>query len=241
MFTFVKSLSQKIGEQVQLVILAVLSVVAIYIAVGSSSGVLDVISDLLPILLVLSAVWLLFIKKKILASYVVLLLLVFSNGINIFINWLFSYHFFLERFSYTFSINTIFLLVGCIYLMVMIASLLMTEGIKLEIKKLDMVLLLLLFGLYVYINNSFTSLIFVGIYLFFALNAGEKLAALALMLSGIIATPFIIFQRFVDNAAKMTTIHMWLTDAFALFLIYFVIMHAIPLFGKKKIETKEAE
>jgi hypothetical protein len=123
----------------------------------------------------------------------------------------------------------------------MIASLLMTEGIKLEIKKLDMVLLLLLFGLYVYINNSFTSLIFVGIYLFFALNAGEKLAALALMLSGIIATPFIIIQRFVDNAAKMTTIHMWLTDAFALFLIYFVIMHAIPLFGKKKIETKVAE
>src|SRR5690606_18629649 len=113
--------------------------------------------------------WLLYLDKKILEAYIVIFMIVFANGLANFINWLFSYHFFFESFQITFSVNTILLLIGCLYLGVMIVSYLMNDGLKISFKKLDYVLLVLLFALYLYLANGFVSLIINGFLIFLAM------------------------------------------------------------------------
>lgn len=234
MFAFVKSLSTKINHQMQMIGLVVLSMIGLYLYVDGADDVLEVIQDLLPILLILGAVWLLFLNKKPLAAHAVLFLVVFANGLNNFLNWIFSYHFFFEEFLVDFSINTLLILLACLYLGSMILSFLLNEGYKVEIKNPGMPLLLLLFALYIYLDNGFASLIFVSIYVFLAFSAKQPVAALALMLCNVITVPFIVVRRFIDEAAKFTTIYNWILDAFAIFLIYLIIVNLLPALKKPK-------
>jgi len=234
MFAFVKSLSTKINHQMQMIGLVVLSMIGLYLYVDGADDVLEVIQDLLPIVLILGAVWLLFLNKKPLAAHAVLFLVVFANGLNNFLNWIFSYHFFFEEFLVDFSINTLLILLACLYLGSMILSFLLNEGYKVEIKNPGMPLLLLLFASYIYLDNGFASLIFVSIYVFLAFSAKQPVAALALMLCNVITVPFIVVRRFIDEAAKFTTIYNWILDAFAIFLIYLIIVNLLPALKKPK-------
>jgi hypothetical protein len=72
-----------------------------------------------------------------------------------------------------------------------------------------------------------------------AINASNKFAAFALMLRLVIATPLIIIQRFIDEAAKFTTIYTWLMEAFEIALIVLIVLSLIPLLTQKKIEKTE--
>lgn len=236
---FIKSFSKMINEQFQMVILAVLSVVAIYTNVMNESGFLDVFVSLLPILFILIAVWLLVIKKNFLESYIVIFLFVFSNGIITFVRWLLSYHFALEEFAVEFSFNFIFLLLGCIYLMIMIASYLMTQGLKIKLNPLGMLPILLLYGLYTYVANGILSFILVGIYLLLAFNVSDKLSALAIMLAFVITIPFEIISLFVDDVAKWTTIYDWVIDLFGLVMIGLLVFEVIKYFEKKEPKAIE--
>jgi hypothetical protein len=242
MFAFVKSLSTKINSQMQMIGLVVLSMIGLYLYLGGADDVLEVTQNLLPIILILGAVWLLFLNKKPLAAHAVLFLVVFANGLNAFINWLFSYHFFFEDFIVNFSINTVMILIACVYLGAIIMSYLLTDGFKVELKNPGHSLLLLLFALYIYLDRGFNALLIVSLYVFLAFNAKQPVAALSLMLCNIITVPFIVVRRFIDEAAKFTTIHDWIMDAFALFLIYLIIVSLLPSLKKPKelIEPKQA-
>lgn len=239
MFAMIKKFSSMINQQIQMVILAVLSMIGLYVYVAGANGFLPVIIALLPILLILTAVWLLFLDKKILESYIIIFMLIFANGLTNFLGWIFSYHFFFEDFQVAFSINTLLLLVGCLYLGLMIVSYLMNGGLSVSIKKIDFMLLFLLFALYLYLDAGIVNLLLNGFYLFLAINASNKFAAFALMLRLVIATPLIIIQRFIDEAAKFTTIYTWLMEAFEIALIVLIVLSLIPLLTQKKIEKTE--
>ena len=237
--TFVKKMSTTISDQIQMVILAVLSVVTLYVYLSGVNDVLDFIIAFLPIALVLVAVWLLYLDKKVLESYIIIFLVVFANGLTGFIEWLFSYHFSLEQFLITFNINLLLLLLGSIYLGVMIVSYIMNQGLKLEFKRIEHLLLILLFALYLYLANGIVNLLINGLLIVLALSASNKYAMFALLLRLVIASPFIIIRRFVDKVAKFTTIHDWLMNVFEIALIVLLVLTIIPLFTKKKVEVIE--
>ncbi len=239
MMTFVKKMSTTISDQIQMVILAVLSVVTLYVYLSGVNDVLDFIIAFLPIALVLVAVWLLYLDKKVLESYIIIFLVVFANGLTGFIEWLFSYHFSLEQFLITFNINLLLLLLGSIYLGVMIVSYIMNQGLKLEFKIIEHLLLILLFALYLYLANGIVNLLINGLLIVLALSASNKYAMFALLLRLVIASPFIIIRRFVDKVAKFTTIHDWLMNVFEIALIVLLVLTIIPLFTKKKVEVIE--
>ena len=239
MLNVIKKFQTTINQQFQMVILAVLSMIGLYVYVSGASGFLDVLIALLPIALILVAVWLLYLDKKVLEAYIVIFMIIFANGLTNFIGWIFSYHFFFEDFQITFSINTILLLIGCLYLGVMIVSYLINDGFKISFKKLDYVLLVLLFALYLYLANGIVNLLVNGFLIFLAINASNKFAAFALMLRLVIATPFVIIERFIDETAKFTTIHDWVIELFEIALIVLIVLSVIPLLTKKKIEKTE--
>lgn len=54
------------------------------------------------------------------------------------------------------------------------------------------------------------------------------------MLCNVITVPFIVVRRFIDEAAKFTTIYNWILDAFAIFLIYLIIVNLLPALKKPK-------
>ena len=239
MVPFIKKFSTTINYQFQMVILAVLSIVTLYVYLSSVNDFLDFIIAFLPIALVLLAVWLLYLDKKVLESYIIIFLLVFANGLSSFVEWLFSYHFSLEAFLITFHLNILLLLLGSLYLGIMIVSYMMNQGLKLELKKMSHLLLILLFALYLYLSFGFVNLLLNALIIVLAMSASNKYAMFALMLRVVIASPFVIIERFVDKLAKFTTIHDWLMNAFEIALIVLMVLAIIPLFTKKKVEQIE--
>ena len=240
MLNWIKSFKSIVNEQFQMVVLVVLSLVAVYDNVGNSRGILSFIQALLPISLILCAIWLLYLSKKFFAAHLMMFIAVFANGISDFARWLFSYHFFFKNFQVTFDLNLVLSLLACAYLILMIISYVMNEGIKLSIVKPVMLWIILIFLAYQYLRFGILSLLLVSLSVLIFLNDdGPELAVLLFLLSSVISTPFIIIGRFVDKIAQFSTIHMWVMDAFALGLIglsiLFFIMQAPKLGFKKKV------
>lgn len=239
MLKWVKSFKSVVNEQIQLIVLVVLSLVALYAYVGSARGILGFMQGFLPVLLVLGAIWLLYIKKKYLAAHLVMFLIIFADGLGQFVRWLFSYHFFFKSFQITFDLNLILSLLACAYLIVIILSYVLNDGIHMHVVKPSIILLILVFLLYHYLRDGLYVMLIVGLYVLISLNEdGPELAALLLMLSSVINTPFRILARFIDKTTQFTTVFVWLMDVYALGLIglsiLFFILNA-PKLGFKKI------
>ena len=241
MFGFMKSLSSKLSYEIQMVILAVLSMIALFVYVDGITGFFNVLNALLPITLILIAVWLLFIKKNYMVSYIILFLFVFGQGLRTFIQWMLSYHFFFEDFMMTFSLNMLLVLAACLYLLLMMISIYFVEGFKIQIKAWDLPMLGLLFGLYVYFNQGLLMLLFTVLYVILSESTGIRLATLALMLSQVVTIPFIVIQRFIDDAAKNTRIFDWVMNVFGLVVIYFIVIALIKLLEPHEKQVKVVE
>lgn len=238
MLKWIKSFKSVINEQIQLIALVVLSLIAIYDNVGNSRGILSFIQALLPITLILGAIWLLYLSKKYFAAHLMMFIAVFANGISDFVRWLFSYHFFFKSFQIAFDLNLVLSLLACAYLILMIISYVMDEGIKINVVKPVIIWLILAFLAYNYVRFGVVSLIIVSLTVLIFLNdEGPELAVLLFLLSGVINTPLIMIGRFVDKLAQFTTIHTWVMDVLALGLIGLSVMVYItvaPKLGLKK-------
>lgn len=241
MFSFMKSLSSKLSYEIQMVILAVLSMIALFVYVDGITGFFNVLNALLPITLILIAIWLLFIKKNHMISYIILFLFVFGQGLRTFIQWMLSYHFLFEDFMMTFTLNMLLVLFACLYLLFMMISIYLNEGFKVQIKPWNLPLLGLLFGLYVYFNQGLLMLLLTILYVILSESTGQRLATLALMLSQVVTIPFIVIQRFIDDAAKNTRIFDWVMNVFGLVIIYFIVAALIKLIQPQANEVKVIE
>lgn len=82
MIAFVKGFSTKFSLQIQMLILALVSVFVLFVGLRNQTDIIDILQGVLPRLLILGAVWLLFLGKKVLAAYLILFLMQFSSGVT---------------------------------------------------------------------------------------------------------------------------------------------------------------
>lgn len=231
MIAFVKGFSTKLSLQIQMLILVLISVYVFFIGLRNQADFIDILQGILPRLLILGAVWLLFLGKKVLASYLILFLMQFSSGITDLVEWMFSYSigsndFFI--FDFTLIINAVI----CAYLAILVVSIFFKDGFKIQplnVKKSSLWMLYAFFMLYIYINNSFTSVLIISLFLFIIYNARSIKALLFIMACYLISIPFNMIERFVDSTAKFVRINIWLTDLFGLFILYLIVMQFLSL------------
>lgn len=231
MIAFVKGFSTKLSLQIQMLILALVSVFVLFIGLRNQTDIIDILQGILPRLLILGAVWLMFLGKKVLAAYLILFLMQFSSGVTDLVEWVFSYSigandFFL--FDFTLIINAVI----CAYLAILILSIFLIDGYKIQplnIKKSSLWILYAFFMLYIYINNSFASVILITLYLFIIYNARSLKALLFLMACYVVNIPLNIVERFIDNTWKFVRINVWLTDFFGIFILYLIVMQFLSL------------
>jgi hypothetical protein len=231
MIAFVKGFSTKLSLQIQMLILALVSLYVLFIGLQNQTDIIDILQGLLPKLLILGAVWLLFLGKKILAAYLVLFFMQFSSGVTDLVEWVLSYSigandFFL--FDFTLIVNAVI----CAYLAILILSIFLIDGYKIQplnIKKSSLWILYAFFMLYIYINNSFASVILITLYLFIIYNARSIKALLFLMACYLINIPLNIVERFIDNTAKFVRINIWVADFLGIFILYLIVMQFLSL------------
>jgi len=233
MLAFVKSFKTLFPKNVITMILAVLSVVALFIRLDGDTEIFDFLYDLLPIALIIFAIMYLDFKGQTLAAHLIMLLMVFGEAVGHFFRSIFSYNFGLEDFTATFDWQLFVGLIICTYLMLFIASHILTNDIKFSSLKSSLTFPLLLLVAYLYFRYGLNTAIISTIPILIALWSGVHLAALSLMFCQVIQTPIDIIDRiFTENALKFTSVTYWLVSLAALYLIYLFVMIGLKMLKK---------
>jgi len=235
MLAFVKNFKTLIPKSFVTILLAVLSVFAVFIRLANAITFMDYLINFLPIALIIFAVLLLDFKGHTLAAHIILLIMVFADALGTFFRSIFSYNFGMKDFTATFNWQLFVGLIICVYLMLYVASYILTRDYKVESIKSSLTFPLLLLVAYLYLGYGFTTAIISTIPILIALMSGVHLAALALMLCQVIQTPFVIIDLiFTTNGLKFTSITYWLVSLAALYLIYLFVMYGLKLLKKKE-------
>ncbi len=235
MLAFVKSFKTLFPKNVVTMILAVLSVVALFIRLDGDTEIIDFLFDLLPITLIIFAIMFLDFKGQTLAAHIIMLLMLFGDAVGNFFRSIFSYNFGLEDFAATFDWQLFVGLIICSYLMLFIASHILTNDVKVSSLKSQLTFPLLLLVAYLYMRYGLTTAIIGTIPILVALSSGVHLAALSLMVCQVIQTPIDIIDRiFTENGLKFTSVTYWLVSLAALYLIYLFMMIGLKMFKKQQ-------
>ncbi|MCR3906257.1 MAG: hypothetical protein NUK62_04430 [Tenericutes bacterium] len=241
MINLIKNFRQILPRQFQVIILAFLSVLAIIIRVEGQTDVLDGLFAFLPIALIVFAVYVLESKHKTLVSHLVLFLFVFSDYLGSFIRALFSYNFSTKVFVTPLSWQMILGLIACVYLILLILSYLLTEGLYLKYVKSDVLLPIILVFIYLYLRFSMATAVITIIPIVIVFLVNLPLAVVALLLSFVITVPIDVIYILIDELARFTTVFYWLVTALAFYLIFLLIKKTLNLVHKNNNtgETKD--
>ncbi len=233
MLSFVKNFKTLVPEVVQLVLVIVIAVYTLAFKVAYAGGFFNIITILLPLILITgSAVWLVLYKKN-LAGHAILLLGLYINGLTIFINALFRLQF--SPFSYNpgFTPQMFVDLVIFAYLALIVTSYVLEGGITTKpLKGKTFVAGVLLF-LFVWIFQNFYTAISLLALPLIALWIGLEFPALLLMLSVVIDEPF----RFINDAINKTL--GWRNLTYYLYIIgaiFFIYLFSVSIY--KQIKEK---
>jgi uncharacterized membrane protein YuzA (DUF378 family) len=235
MLAFVKNFKTLIPKSFVTILLAVLSVFAVFIRLANAITFMDYLINFLPIALIVFAVLLLDFKGHTLEAHIILLIMVFGDALGTFFRAIFSYNFGLKDWTATFDWQLFVGLIICVYLMLYVASYILTKDYKVSTLKSSLTFPLLLLVAYLYLRYGFTTAIISAIPILIALMSGVHLAALALMLCQVIQTPFAIIDLILaTNGLKFTSITYWLVSLAALYLIYLFVVYGLKLIKKTK-------
>jgi len=233
MLAFVRNFKTLIPKSFVTIILAVLSVVALFIRLDGDTEIIDFLYDLMPIALIVFAVLFLDYKGQTLSAHIIMFIMVFGDAVGTFFRSIFSYNFGLADFTATFDWQLFVGFIICVYLMLMIASYIITNDYKVSSLKTALTFPLLLLVVYLYFRYGLTTAIISVLPILIALLSGVHLAALALMLCQVIQTPIDIIDRiFTENGFKFTSVTYWLFSLAALYMIYLFVMAGLKMVKK---------
>lgn len=221
----------------QTIILILLSAFYAFSILYYERGFADIFIKTIVVILVLLAVWSLFLNKSHsnFASYFVLLLLGYVNGASGFINWLLSYS---AEFGFigNFPKMNFMLLLGSIYLAYMTVMYFLEEGFTFHKECFNLTQLLILFPILMFLTYGINALIAVLVIEFVACNY-RPIASHFLMLSKSIVFPFGFIRVLYNNGFSMTTFGQWIITALAVYIIYLLIIDFFVEYKKHKTEV----
>ena len=236
MISFLKRFKNIVREEFQIIILGVIGIYALIVALDGQSAILSFFEALLPISLILFATLIMVLKSKYIAAHLILLVVLFANGLRSLLRALLSYHFFFENFQITITIHHILSAIVCAYLLMMIVSYAFDfkEKIAIDIKPIWFALLV--FSVFSYFCFGFNTTILYVITAFILVVFGSTLGAMAILLSYVINQPLNAIGLFVDEFHRFTTIYDWVIYAASIYVIYVLVITFIKEYKKDPIK-----
>jgi uncharacterized membrane protein YuzA (DUF378 family) len=241
MISLIKNFRKMIPKQFQVIILSFISVFALILRLEGETDVLDFFKALLPIALVLFAVYVLESREKTVVSHLVLFLFVFADYLGTFIRTIFSYNLNTNTFVLSITWQLILGLVVCVYLILIILSYLLTEGAQLKYTKSHLLFPMILVFIYLYIRFGISTAMITLIPIVIVYFVKVPLAVVSLLLSVVIVTPLDMLDVLLSGVAGFTTIFYWLVSLFAFYLIYLLVKELLSSVHEKHIEENKNE
>lgn len=194
--SFIKSLENKVDIKLQWMIMIVLLAFSLIEAILTEYG-FNIVTSLLPRLLIGLAIIYLFSEKKLLGGYIVLLIGLFGRYIYDFVSFILSFQ--LNTLDFFKQID-IFILIGTlfsIYLVFMIIAYACNQekqNLNISISPLVIVL-----GLYLYLRYGYEYAFVALILMLVFVTLNSKVGLYLMMLSYVIHIPFFLIDLMVDR------------------------------------------
>lgn len=218
----VKILNGKINRKLQTVIFITLSAFYFFSKLYGYNDVFNLILNSSIAILVLIAVWKLFLNHFNFASYFVLLIIGYFDGAFEFVEFLLSYNF-TSGFALSFSWVNLVLLLGSIYLIIRAIYFFHEEGgLTFNRESFNLDLLLILFSGLIFLSYGANTLIAVLIVEVIAWNY-RPLASHFLMLSKSIIFPFNFIKVAIEGNLLNNSADFWITAILGVFVIFLIV------------------
>lgn len=230
----IKSLNRKINKKTQAIILVVLSLLYGFSSIYNSIDTLDYLINSIVVILVLIAVWILFINARHsnFASYFVLLLLGFIDHVTIFFKWLFSLNL-SNGFIVDFPWLSVILLPFAIYLAIMSISVFIDDGFQFNRECFNLDQLIILFPILMFLTYGINVLLAVLVIEFVACNY-RPIASHFLMFSKSIVIPFTFFKILYKDGISALNMGNWLLSILAVYVILLILKDLVEDYKKHK-------
>jgi len=219
MISLIKKFRHKISLQLGQVIILILSLVALYISY-SRLDVLPLLSGFVPLVMVLIAVIGFALQKKLLPSHLILLLAVYREAGNGFINALASFNFDSMSFGVTITLNMVLSFLVFIYLFIYVLSYLLDGKFDGKLGKSEVITSAVIAFLFFYFRSGFSVAVLKILPPVIALMFGSEFFAILLLLAGVIDVPFTFIDHIVSGTLLEQPISFFIFSLFAFYLIF---------------------
>ncbi|MBU1094271.1 MAG: hypothetical protein KKH01_07410 [Firmicutes bacterium] len=238
MIKFVKGFKDLFPESIQSIILVLLSVFAIIVSVWNQVRIFDFIINFLPITLIAAGVLILQSKKQSFFAHAMLFFLFYSDQLGGFIRSILSYNFGNVSLSIPLTLTLILCMVGGVYLILYLASHILSGNLKFNFKYKKSVVLLPLIAmvLYAYFRNSFLTVIVWSLPVVVSLLLNAPLAALMFLIRCFITVPILFLDTLINGSFKFTTVSYWIFFVAALYILTISIIATLNILNEPKVK-----
>lgn len=227
MLLFLKNFNQKIGKQVSLIMVLVLTSYALFRGFTGNQGFIDNLVNAIFVVIFASMILLSAFRGKQLLAHLILLIAFYDNSVKEFIDWVFSIG--SNNFEFNWSILVMVLISA--YLILQIVSLILA-GVKLEIKwSKTLGLVALLFVFYSLSNPITESLSLVIIPLLAVMMYAPIVATLGVIVTTV-SYPINLIYGLI-NSEKYTSAGLF-TTILATALLVLAVLHLTKIVKSNK-------
>jgi hypothetical protein len=234
MINFIKQFKHRISKDVQTIIFFLIILFSVIISIIDIIEVIDLLQILVIQACILGAVILLYVKKKFVASHIILLLMLYANGIGALVRSLFSYNFSLGVFTAKPEWDILVAGIISLYLILLTLSYSLDEKVTFKFEVSNVLIMIVLVSVYLYVRYSLATMLLALIPALIALFAGVPLAAMLILICQLIGLPFELLDAILDQGLDGYSLFYYVIRVIGLGLLGYLIFKTYKLFFAKK-------
>lgn len=234
MISFIKQVKHRISKDAQHALFFVIILFSAVISLVNVISVVDFLEIFVVIACTLAAVIFLYLKKRFIASHVVLFLMLYTNGLGTLIRSLFSYNFAVGAFTTQPQWEMFISGIISIYLILMILSYVIDEKITFKFEVSEVLIMIIIGAIYAYVRYGFSSMLLSLIPAVIALFSGVPLAAMLIVICQLIGIPFEILDTLITSGLGGYSIFYYLIRIIGLGLLGYFGYKSYKLFFTKR-------
>lgn len=213
----------------------IVAVIAVYTIMQNFGGInlFDRLSNLVPALLIITAVIGMQLKNQSLAAHLILLFTSYLFSGRALVYAITSINFQSLSFGAVWSVELVLNALIFIYLMLYILSFAFDSNTKIKWQKSPVVMSAVIAFIFFFFRDGFSGAVLKIIPPMIALLFGSDLFAIVLLLAGVADVPFNILSRLIESTLFNQPLSYFLFALFALYLIYGAVKAIMAQLNKK--------
>ncbi len=234
MIQFIKQFKHRVSQDIQNIIFFVILIFSLVMSILDIIEVLDLLQILVVQACILAAVILLYLNKKFIASHIVLLVMLYANGIGALVRSLLSYNFSLGAFTAKPEWDVLIAGIISLYLILLTLSYVLDAKVTFKFEVTEVLIMVVIVAIYLYARYSLATMLLATIPALIALFAGVPLAAMLILICQLIGLPFELLDALLDQGLDGYSIFYYVIRIVGLGLLGYVIYKTYHVVIAKK-------